>query len=90
MGFNDPDKIFKAALEKWGKEAQLNQLQEECGELVAAVNQYRRGRVSDVEVVSEIADVMILVFQMEHVFGASLLQSQMEIKMSKLKERLGV
>lgn len=56
--------VLKSAVNRYGLEAQLNQLTEECGELIAAVNHFRRGRVCGrVELVEEMADVYILLEQ---------------------------
>lgn len=43
--------------------AQLRQLQGECGELIAAICDYDRGRISRERVRNEIADVLLLVTQ---------------------------
>lgn len=52
-----------SAVRLWGAPKQLRQLTEECGELVAAVNQYERGRITAEELAAEIADVLIMVLQ---------------------------
>lgn len=57
-------KVLKCAVNCYGLEAQLNQLTEECGELIAAVNHFRRGRVCGrIELVEEMADVYIMLEQ---------------------------
>ena len=48
--------LYKKAIEKWGELPQINMVYEECGELLTALAQYLRGRVSNPEVVTEIAD----------------------------------
>lgn len=54
------------ALKKYGIENQLRQLQEECAELITAVNHYLRGRDSNCDELSEeIADVIIMVTQIQ-------------------------
>lgn len=55
--------IARLALEKYGHTAQLRQLQEECAELIAAVNHYfRRGTRGDL--IEELADVTIMLMQL--------------------------
>lgn len=45
----------------WNK--QLSHITEECGEFIAKLNQHRRGRVADYELVEEATDVFITVTQ---------------------------
>lgn len=60
-----PAEKCAAIIAHYGIENQLDQLQEECGELIAAVNHSRRqGRLSD-EFWEEIADVRIMLKQFE-------------------------
>lgn len=60
--------VLKSAVNCYGLEAQLNQLTEECGELIAAVNHFRRGRACGrAELVEEMADVYIMIEQI--IFG---------------------
>ena len=61
------DNLFKDALDKYGHEPQLRQLQEECGELIVAINHYLCGRACAVdELVEEVADVHIMIQQIEY------------------------
>lgn len=84
----DPDTI-RAALRRYGFKEQLAMLQEECGELVAAVNRWRRGREGAFpSLLEEIADVEILIDQMRLVYGAELDEARAR-KLARLRERLG-
>lgn len=58
------NEICKMAVDTYGKESQVNQAFEEMGELITAINHFRRGRVSKAEVLSEIADVFIMCEQL--------------------------
>jgi len=58
----EPERYDKA-IKLWGKELQFGMLSEECGELLTAINQWRRGRVDKSKVVEEMADVMIMIRQ---------------------------
>lgn len=58
------NEICKMAVDTYGKESQVNQAFEEMGELIAAINHFRRRRVSKAEVLSEIADVIIMCEQL--------------------------
>lgn len=80
--------VLRRALRRYGFEAQLSMLTEECGELVAAVNHYRRGRAGAFEaMIEEIADVEILIEQMRLVYGAEIDAARAR-KLARLRERL--
>lgn len=83
--------ILEAALDRYGLEAQIRQLAEECGELVAAVNQHHRGRVPVTQIAQEIADVRIMLEQMElnYELAAEVAFWRAE-KIKRLAERLGM
>lgn len=61
--------IYKLALDKWGIEAQIGMLNEECGELLSAVNKFNRSRCSRDDVLTELADVSIMVEQLSLIYG---------------------
>ena len=61
--------IYKAALEKCGAESQIGMLTEECGELLSAVNKFNRSRCSRDDVLTELADVSIMVEQLSLIYG---------------------
>lgn len=61
--------IYKLALDKWGIEAQIGMLTEECGELLSAVNKFNRSRCSRDDVLTELADVSIMVEQLSLIYG---------------------
>ena len=61
--------IYKAALEKYGVGAQIGMLTEECGELLSAINKFNRSRCSRDDVLTELADVSIMVEQLSLIYG---------------------
>ena len=81
------DLLCKAVCE-WGKTAQVDMMIEECGELVSALSQERRGR--KVDVASEIADVMIMAEQMRIMYGAYEVDVAINAKMYRLKQKLDI
>lgn len=83
------EQIYDEAIRQWGVEKQLRQAQEECGELVAAINQYIRGTRRAEHVVTEIADVQIMVEQLIKVFGQAEVASERHKKLTRLEDRLG-
>lgn len=57
--------IAKLAIEKYGEAAQLRQLQEECAELIVAVNHFFRQRQNArEELIEEFADVTIVLMEL--------------------------
>lgn len=56
-------------LDYYGPPAQMHQTIEECGELIVALRHFERGKATYADVVSEIADVIIMCEQMRFVFG---------------------
>lgn len=80
--------IYKQAIEKWGYESQINMMIEECAELIVALRHLDRGKATELDVCSEIADVEILCNQMRVIFGNEKVDSQKEIKLERVKKRL--
>lgn len=60
---------YQRAVQAWGIVKQLGQVQEECGELITAINKYLNRGKSDQNVIDEAADVRLLVNQVEAIFG---------------------
>jgi NTP pyrophosphatase (non-canonical NTP hydrolase) len=77
--------VLTQAVTVFGKEHQLRMLQEECGEAIVAINHYLRGRIPAEEVLSEIADVVILGRQAEVIF-AQVLQPFITEKVERLAQ----
>lgn len=92
--------IYRQAIDAWGVHAQAGMVSEECGELVAALNQFLRGRVSGVSVLREVADVQIMLRQVVEIVaditGESVIavDTSLEVardgKLSRLREMLDV
>lgn len=82
--------ISHQAFEKYGKEKQMRQLQEECAELIAAINHHFRGRDNNLdETIEEIADVTLMLSQI--VEGLNLhekLNHITNIKLKKIQSKL--
>lgn len=64
-------------------------LQEECGELIVAVGHYLRGRDgSEDNLCEELADVRIMVEQIEVALGNAAVEEYRDNKLQRLKRRL--
>lgn len=86
--------ILEKAISTYGREAQTNMMLEEMGELITAINKYRRAyigaekSVALANIVEEMADVQIMLDQMRLMFGDT--TEQEEYKVQRLASRLGV
>ena len=76
------------ALETWGRDEQFGMANEEFGECITAMNQFKRGRISKAELASEVSDVFIMASQLAIIAGESDVQEQVEYKMRRLRLRL--
>lgn len=81
--------LYKMAEKTWGKTAQMAMLAEESSELSHAVLKAIRGR-EHAEVLSEIADVLIMIEQWYSMFeGAEYIVEQYrQSKLARLQQRL--
>ena len=81
--------VCTSAIKHYGMANQLNQLQEECGELVAAVSHLRRDRAGALyNLVSELADVMIMVRQLRIAVGPEVFDMELLRKLARLESRI--
>ena len=86
MEKQDRINLYKEAILKWGDEAQVNMLNEELGELITAVAQFRRGRTSHHDVMTELADVFIMVEQIATMMNYDDFEKELERKLLKLRD----
>ena len=81
--------IEKDAVETYGMDSQMRMLQEECGELIVAVGHYLRGREGSIaNLCEELADVKIMVEQMEIALDNPAIEDLYDYKLGRLKKRL--
>ena len=80
--------IYRTALDKWGINAQINMVFEELGELSTALARHKRGRASNKDVITELADVTIMCEQMALLLGYDDYEKEIENKLKRLTERL--
>lgn len=77
------------AIQKWGVELQMDLAQEECAELIVAISHWRRNRINCTkDVIEEIADVKIMIRQLELMFGIEDVESVVKFKMERLAKIL--
>jgi len=75
-------KLYERAVAAWGQDMQLCQLQEECGEMVAAISHFRRRKKDAGAMMNEAVDVEIMLEQFRMIVG-----DRMCAIMDKAKER---
>jgi NTP pyrophosphatase (non-canonical NTP hydrolase) len=77
------------AILRWGTASQEDLLMEECGELITAISQHRRGRIPDHEVLEEIADVMNMLWPVILIHDkAGKFDTIRRAKIARFRERL--
>ena len=82
-----PQDVFRNAVQTWGKEAQTDMMIEEMAELTKAILNERRGR--DHNIAEEMADVRIMLAQMEIIFqNAGEVEQRFREKITRLDKRL--
>lgn len=85
----DQDKIIKklASRDIW---EQLHQTQEECAELIVAINHMRRKKCSDTydNLCKEAADVMIMMKQVKIILNTTLIDKYIAEKLLRAQERI--
>lgn len=90
--------IYQQTIDKWGETAQLDQMIEEMAELTLAISKYKRqfnDSLLDYQKVGvmenlyvEIADVKMMIEQMEYMFGQENVDKAYQKQMEKLKREL--
>lgn len=80
--------LYNKALNRYGIIAQKWMLIEECGELLNAFAKLERGRANKEDIITELADVHIMVEQMAYFFGFDEFKVEKERKLVRLNERL--
>lgn len=83
------EEICKKALEKWGFENQKDKAIEEMSELTVAIIKERQypDFNKTMDVISEIADVKIMIAQLELMYDSNEIQKQVEMKLTRLVEK---
>lgn len=80
--------LYNKALSFFGYDAQEKMLFEECSELVFALCKHSRGLGSIRSIITELADVHIMVEQMALFYGMERFTEEKNRKINRLKERL--
>lgn len=81
--------LYEEVWSRWGGSFQLDMLQEESMELALAVSHYTRGRASVEDITDEMADVIIMIEQIQVVLSISD-EAIESIKLEKLDKLRGL
>ena len=79
--------IIEEAVKHYGINNQLSKLVEECCELAVEITHYKDNRSDVQRVCSEIADVKILLQQMEVIWSVGI-ETQYKLKLERLRKRI--
>jgi NTP pyrophosphatase (non-canonical NTP hydrolase) len=80
--------LYRKTIDKWGEQAQYDQVIEECAELIATLQHFGRNKVDSDAVIDELADVYLMVGQLAYMFGEERLQEAIDRKLIKLEALL--
>jgi hypothetical protein len=80
--------ICKDAIDLWGLGENYGMLSEESGELLSAVNKFRRGRNTAQDVITELADVSLIIKAFAMYFGYDKFIEERNYKLERLEKRL--
>ena len=88
--------LYNKAVEKWGFLSQLDQLIEECGELIVATNKLKRADIDLTDkkeelldnFIEELCDVGMCIEQMKKCYGEEVFNRKLEQKLEKFKKQL--
>lgn len=75
-------------MSNWGLTYNAGMLSEECGELLSAVNKLRRKRCSKEEVITELADVSLIITAFAMALGYDEFLEEKQNKLERLEKRL--
>lgn len=82
--------FFLKVFEKFGEEHQINKMQEECLELALALSRRKcqTKKKDESEIYSELADVKIMLAQMEIIYSKEKINKMIDYKIERLKRYL--
>ena len=77
--------LINKAIDHFGKESQITKAVEEMGELTAELCRSLNHYGTNVNIIEEIADVLIMMTQLKEIFGPDLVDTHIAVKMRRLK-----
>lgn len=89
--WNEPleaSKLRRRADTAWGSDAQINKAAEELSELAACLNRHQNGQQDPDELLEELVDARIMLWQLEAMFGADQIEATTRAALDDLADRL--
>lgn len=80
--------IYKKTIALMGERAQRSKAIEECAELIVAIEKENIGRATPQDVITEIADVMIMAEQLAMIYGPEKVRKEKTYKQQRLLSRI--
>lgn len=80
--------VLRMALHQFGLKNQTDLAIEEMSELTTAISHFHRGRIRREDIITEIADVWIMVSQLAIYFGQDDVGAEIDKKMNRLRTYL--
>lgn len=84
----DKQDLFETVITKFGFDAQKAMAVEECAELINALCKEKRGRATDDDIITEIADVQIMCEQLAIIYGKEKVRQERLRKLLRLHKRI--
>lgn len=84
----DKQDLFETVIKKFGFDAQKAMAVEECAELINALCKEKRGRATDEDIITEIADVQIMCEQLAVIYGKEKVRQERLRKLMRLHKRI--
>ena len=90
LGLRRVRKMFREAIDRWGVDMQRMMVVEEVGEFLVDFARLGRGRVGVDKLAEEVADVRVMLAQVEEMYGLEAeVDYWVDIKLRRLRDRLG-
>ena len=83
------NEVFKAAINHWGIDLQMDQAIEECAELIVAIRHFKRGRTNRLpKLIEEMVDADICLKQLKLMVNDDDYKTQYAATLLRLKNRI--
>lgn len=80
--------LYRKAIAHYGIQNQIEKMVEECAEVVEAVMKHNHNRDTNYHVCEEIADALIMLEQMQEIFGYETVEDWKAIKLKRLDDTI--
>lgn len=84
------DSVCEQAVTKYGPRAQVDMAIEEMAELANALMKDRRNRATAEDIITEVADVLIMMNQLSFMLGRDKVRAEVERKIFRLIGRMNI